>query len=140
MNIFARFFRMLFKKNLKTTDFMYDECNHIYDRSWAQPGIVPCWNNVHGYLLPDNEAWFACVDMRVCGIRVQNIIVETKVEDHYNYWLNLMKDSNKIIDTIKTKPNVKRGNEYDTKYIFRTTDGDRKDYNITDSGDFYLED
>lgn len=135
--MFKWILKLLFRNKDNRPTYVYDDYIHLYDMSWPQKTILPSWNNVHGYSAPDGTLYFACVDMRMCGIRVQDIIVETSDVDKYHYWLDLMKNSNRIIDTIKTR-SPQTGADIDREYLFVTTDGDRKSYNMTQSSDYYL--
>lgn len=125
---------------LETTECVFTNCDHLYDRSWAQPTIIPSWNNVHGYFSPLTKRWYAAVDMRVCGVRVQDIVIVCQEKDRYDYWIGMMKDSNKCIDAVRENPSSKRGSEINRCYTFNTSDGNSKSYNITGKDDFFLED
>lgn len=115
---------------------------HVYDRSWVQPASagLACWNNVHAYISSSKLFYDACVDMRVCGIRVQNIVVECDNEAEMWEWVEAMKHSNKVIEKIQNldKSLYKKGPDVDTQFLYITTDKKVKDYNVTARDDFYV--
>lgn len=110
---------------------------HNYERTVVQTP-PPSWNNIHAY--ETYKCYWAAVDMRSWGIRVQDIIVKCDSVEKQVYWRELMTKSAKIIDTIKCRDNYKTGKEINTEFVFHCTDGSTKSYNMTGSGDLYLED
>ena len=108
---------------------------YSYDHSVPVPGVM-CWNNVWGFKDKDGF-WYACVDMRVFGIRVQDIVVKCKSLDTYKLYLKLC-ESNAIINAVFQDPRLeaKKGDEVNTNFIFHFSK-ETKNFNIHNSTDRY---
>lgn len=126
-------------KSLKASrEETYSNVDHFYDHTAVQTP-PPSWNNIHGFLDSSGFYW-AAVDMRSWGIRVQDIVVKCSTKKKAEYWIDLMQKSAKVIDTIKCRDGHKSGSEINTNFIFNCADGYNKNFNISGGSDFYLED
>ena len=127
------------RKSLKASkEKTYSDVDHFYNHTSVQIP-PPSWNNIHGFKTLDNYYWAGC-DMRSWGIRVQDILVKCSTKEKADYWIGLMQNSNRIIDTIKTRDDHKTGSQVDTKFTFYCADGSDKSFNMTGSSDLYYED
>lgn len=126
------------KKNLGSSTRAMNNCQHFYDHTAIQ-SPPPSWNNIHGFLDSDGYYW-AAVDMRSWGIRVQDIVIKCSTKKKAEYWIGLMQVSAKIIDTVRCRDEHQTGSKINTNFVFNCADGYSKNFNISGSSDFYLED
>lgn len=142
IKLFDKLFHTLFapkSKKLKKSNKTFTGYKHVFDETFPQPASMgmASWNNVHGYAAPDGSAYYACVDMRTMGIRVQDIVVLCENEADMKEWCKTLKYSKYAVDAAKSHRHD-RGTECDTCFTFKTTDGKEKYYNITCTSDFYV--
>ena len=136
MKLIRAIFDKLFgrsKKLLRENRDIFTTYN--YDHSVPVPGICS-WNNVWGFR--DNGGyWYACVDMRCFGIRVQDIVVKCKNEETYKLYLKLC-ESSAIINAVfqDDRLNAKKGDDVNVNFRFHH-DGDTKEFDIHLSTDRY---
>ena len=134
--LIIRMFNKLFNNKRKLTRENRDiNTVYNYDHSVPVPGIC-CWNNVWGF--KDNCGyWYACVDMRCFGIRVQDIVVKCKNEETYKLYLKLC-ESSAIINAVFHDPRLtaKEGDDVNVNFRFHH-DGDTKEFDIHCSSDRY---
>lgn len=132
-----------FKKKISKRQEHLDDYLHVFDETFPQPASagIASWNNVHGYAAKNGYDYYACVDMRTLGIRVQDIVVRCNDEEEMRDWLKDLKYTTYAIDRIKNLKRgiVERGTEKDACFTFNTTDGKSKYYNITGYSDFYVD-
>lgn len=106
-----------------------------YDHSVPVPGIC-CWNNVWGFQ-DDKGYWYACVDMRCFGIRVQDIVVKCQDLSVYKMYLKLC-ESSAIINAVFSDDRLiaNTGDKVNINFVFHH-DGDTKEFNIHNNADRY---